>query len=238
MGWVGLMKTMKFTEPLLTAAEEAALAKQIEVGIIAADAPFNTDATKQELFELIELGRAAWQRMWLANLRLANQIAHLEANRYGAPIEDVFQEACVGLAEAIMRYDHQRGARFGTFAHSWILHRANQAAVTRGGIDPLSANQIRTLRRNPGRVRVRTVPLTPELVADLASPAPEEQDLPWWFEELSELHQQVLALRCLASPRATLARTAQVMGLSIGQVRRLEANAMSAAREFAQQGAA
>ena len=77
-----------------------------------------------------------------------------------------------------MRYDHQRGARFATFAHSWILHRANQAAVTRGGADLLTASQLRALRRNPGRTRSRTIELSAELVASLPAPDAAEHELP------------------------------------------------------------
>lgn len=225
------MRPIPFTEPLLSRDEEVTLAKQIEAGVLAGTS-IATDASEQELATLRSAGKAAWNRLWLANLRLVNQIAHQEARRYSAPVEDVFQEACVGLAEAMMRYDHQRGARFATFAHSWILHRANQAAVTRGGADLLSASQLRTLRRNPERTRTRTVELSPELAATLPAPATPDLELPWWFDQLAPRQQLVLRLRYLASPKHTLARTAEAMSLSVGQVRRLEAAAFAAARSL------
>lgn len=37
----------------------------------------------------------------------------------GIPMEDLQQEACIGLCEAAMRFDSKRGADFKTYAYDW-----------------------------------------------------------------------------------------------------------------------
>lgn len=64
----------------------------------------------------------AGQQLVEANLRFAMKVAH-EFVRFGHPLEDLIQEANIGLVRALDKFDPKRGYRFITYAVWWI--RAN-----------------------------------------------------------------------------------------------------------------
>lgn len=69
---------------------------------------------------------AARDRMILSNLRLALSIAkkHLWS---GLPLDDLVQEANIGLMKAVERYDWRRGFRFSTYATWWIRQQVSRS---------------------------------------------------------------------------------------------------------------
>jgi RNA polymerase primary sigma factor len=89
--------------PLLTAAEEVALAKRVERG----------DA-------------AAKERMINSNLRLVISIAK-RYQRKDLPLLDLVQEGVIGLNRAVEKFDWRKGFKFSTYATWWI-----RQAVQRG----------------------------------------------------------------------------------------------------------
>jgi RNA polymerase primary sigma factor len=89
--------------PLLTAAEEVALAKRIERG--------------DEL---------AKQRMIQSNLRLVVSIAKNYRNQ-GLPFLDLIQEGTLGLIRAVEKFDWRRGFKFSTYATWWIRQAVARA---------------------------------------------------------------------------------------------------------------
>jgi RNA polymerase sigma-32 factor len=61
----------------------------------------------------------ALHRLVTAYMRLAISMA-AKYRRYGAPMNDLIQEAGVGLMKAASKFDPERGVRFSTYAVWWI----------------------------------------------------------------------------------------------------------------------
>jgi RNA polymerase primary sigma factor len=91
--------------PLLTAAEEVALAKRVERG----------DAEAKE-------------RMINSNLRLVISIAK-RYQRKDLPLLDLVQEGVIGLNRAVEKFDWRRGYKFSTYA-TWWIRQACQRAIS------------------------------------------------------------------------------------------------------------
>jgi RNA polymerase sigma-32 factor len=62
---------------------------------------------------------AALHRLITAYMRLAISMA-AKFKRYGAPMNDLIQEASLGLMKAADKFDPDRGVRFSTYAVWWI----------------------------------------------------------------------------------------------------------------------
>jgi RNA polymerase primary sigma factor len=89
--------------PLLTPAQEVALAQRVERGDTAA-----ANALAQ------------------ANLRLVVSVARHYQHR-GLPLEDLIAEGNIGLLCAVPKYEWQRGHRFSTYAVWWIRQAITRA---------------------------------------------------------------------------------------------------------------
>jgi RNA polymerase primary sigma factor len=90
--------------PLLTAAEEVALAKRVERG----------DA-------------AAKERMINSNLRLVVSIAK-RYRGHGVPFGDLIQDGVIGLNRAVEKFDWRKGYKFSTYA-TWWIRQAVQRSI-------------------------------------------------------------------------------------------------------------
>lgn len=105
---------------LLSAAEEVALAKRIEVGVYAEHLlATTTDLDPADLRALAEDGQRARTRLVEANLRLVVMLAKRYTGR-GMSQLDLIQEGNIGLIRAVEGFDHARGFRFSTYAAWWI----------------------------------------------------------------------------------------------------------------------
>jgi RNA polymerase primary sigma factor len=91
--------------PLLTAAEEVALAKRIERG-----------------------DPAAKERMINSNLRLVISIAK-KYQGHDLPLLDLVQEGAIGLNRAAEKFDWRKGFKFSTYA-TWWIRQACQRAIS------------------------------------------------------------------------------------------------------------
>lgn len=146
---------------LLTAEDEVGLARAIEAGLFAeqclATGHYPDGAGRAELAELVALGRAAHRRFFLANLRMVAQLAHRWARRARLPVDELFQEGCVGLGEAIRRWDHARGLRFSTLAFRMVDNAISDAVLMRCGrleVTRFRARSALQVRRTHERLEV------------------------------------------------------------------------------------
>ena len=116
--------------PLLSFAEEQALAKRVQKGDVEARA------------HMIE-----------ANLRLVVSIGKRFINR-GLPFSDILEEGNIGLIRAVEKFEYKRGFRFSTYATWWIKQAieraiANQVRIIRLPVHvaELANVYVRTLRK-------------------------------------------------------------------------------------------
>jgi len=101
---------------LLTAEEELLLADQIQAGI----APALPGGSGSEPRVVTADARRALDVLVTANIRFAYKYAHGEARRFHMDVDDLAQEAHLGLLAAAKRYRSERGLRFLTYALWWI----------------------------------------------------------------------------------------------------------------------
>jgi RNA polymerase primary sigma factor len=144
---LGLFLNEVRRHPLLSAAQEMALAKRIEMG-----------------------DRQAKERMINANLRLVVSIA----KRYqgsGLALLDLIQEGVLGLIRAVEKFDWRRGYKFSTYATWWIRQAvargvANQAREIRLPVHVVEEEQQIARATNRLSSKLGREPTMDELVAE------------------------------------------------------------------------
>jgi RNA polymerase primary sigma factor len=233
--------------PLLTPAEELALARRVERGDLAAK-----------------------ERMVQANLRLVVHIAkRYQRDDHGLTLSDLVQEGTFGLVRAVEKFDARKGFRFSTYATVWIRQSIGRAVAEKGRVIrvPVHVDQrLRALDRLTGELgrepepeeaaerlgwttaevasvrsaRVGTVSLQEpvgdtelgKLIPDAAKP-PDELlseggDLAPILAHLDARERSVIEARFGLGDGepTTLAETARALRLRPGDVRHLEAVAL------------
>lgn len=161
---------------LLTPDQEINLARDIEVGIFAARAleigAKPCGASEDELQSLVVRGKSAREELFMANLRMVNHRCVFWERQTGAAYEELLQEGCVGLGEAVLRFDWRRGHRFVTFAYPLVEGAVASFAQSKFRMVEVTRHQLRMQSRIGRAVdglvqRLGRRPLTAEIAADL-----------------------------------------------------------------------
>lgn len=138
--------------PLLSAEEEAALARVIEAGVAAAAVlaghALRVEASVEELERIAADGEWARERFLQSNLRLVAfaMAGVLRGRPPGVRRDDVFQEGVVAMSEALRRFDWRRG-RFSTLAFRRIRRHVVEYVATLGGSLGVPAHRAVEIRR-------------------------------------------------------------------------------------------
>lgn len=215
--------------PLLSAAEQVALAQRIERG--------DADAKNQ---------------MIAGNLRLVVHWARRYQGR-GVDLTDLVQEGTFGLMRAVEKFDWKRGFKFSTYATWWIRQSLQRAVQSKGRAirlpeDAVAAeNAVERAGEGNERHLPRVVASLDQPVANDASATLGDllaaddtavaddvvevlsfQGLEEAIGRLSELERDVVRLRfgLGGEPPASLETTARALGIGVRRVRSLEASAL------------
>jgi RNA polymerase sigma-32 factor len=116
---------------------------------------------REEELELARLwkekgDRAAAEKLTRAHLRVVVSIAH-KYRRYGVPIGDLIAEGNFGLAQALNKFEPERGLRFVTYASYWIRafvldHVIKSWSLVGAGAGALRSRVFFRLRRERTRI--------------------------------------------------------------------------------------
>ncbi|MEM7322235.1 MAG: sigma-70 family RNA polymerase sigma factor [Actinomycetota bacterium] len=177
--------------PLLSAAEEVALAKRIETGAAAAATIAEMNGAGQwqgvrneeqrVLRRQVADGDRARQELTSANLRLVVSIAKRHVGR-GVPILDLVQEGNLGLMRAVQKFDYTKGFKFSTYATWWIRQAitraiADQSRTIRVPVHMVeSINKVLRAQRTLG-AKLERDPTIPELAEEVDLPPEKVEEI-------------------------------------------------------------
>ncbi len=156
--------------PLLDAAQEVDLAKDIEAGLYAEHLLEQDHLPKRwtaaDLRAMVRKGEIAKDLFIRANLRLVVSIARRYV-RSGMPMLDLIQEGNTGLVRAVEKFDYERGFKFSTYATWWIRQAISRAIAQQERTVRLPVHLVEDVNRMRNVVRQ----LTRELGSD---PEPQQ----------------------------------------------------------------
>ena len=143
---------------LLTAEQQTAVAKRIQVGLQAEERLQQTtgdgdeptaELSPDEIEELkggIADGKLAQNKLAQSNLRLVVSVAKRYIGR-GLNFQDLIQEGNVGLLRAVEKFDHTLGFKFSTYATWWIRQAISRAIAYQARTIRIPVHMVETINR-------------------------------------------------------------------------------------------
>ncbi len=143
---------------LLTAEQQTALAKRIQIGLQAEERLQQTigdgdeptaELSPDEIEELkgeIADGKLAQNKLAQSNLRLVVSVAKRYIGR-GLNFQDLIQEGNVGLLRAVEKFDHTLGFKFSTYATWWIRQAISRAIAYQARTIRIPVHMVETINR-------------------------------------------------------------------------------------------
>lgn len=121
----------------LTRERELELGKRIQSYI-------RMSETSEKDSEIERLGIAAIEELVENNVRLVYNLANGYKRKHPAAgeIEDLIQDGMLGMMKAIYKYDPERGNKFSTVAHMWILQNIGRTSNETSRLVRLPENRI------------------------------------------------------------------------------------------------
>jgi RNA polymerase primary sigma factor len=190
---------------LLTAEQQTALAKRIQIGLQAeerrqqaigdGDEP-TAELSPDEIEELkakIVDGKLAQDKLAQSNLRLVVSVAKRYIGR-GLNFQDLIQEGNVGLLRAVEKFDHTLGFKFSTYATWWIRQAISRAIAYQARTIRIPVHMVETINRqmraerdlqqelkggepSPERIALEMGYLDPDVEAEVRQALEEEQPI-------------------------------------------------------------
>lgn len=138
------MRQLHITKQVTNRSETASLDKYLhEIGKV----PLLTADEEAELARKIKAGdEAALEKLTNANLRFVVSVAKQYQNQ-GITLSDLINEGNVGLIKAARRFDETRGFKFISFAVWWIRQAILQAIAEQSRIVRLPMNKVGTISK-------------------------------------------------------------------------------------------
>ena len=145
--------------PLLTAEEEADLAKKVEAGKEAEEklASSKKISAKERagLNKIIDAAKQARNTLSECNLRLVVSIAKRYVSR-GLTFLDLCQEGNLGLMKAVDKFDWRRGYKFSTYATWWIKQSVTRAIADQSRTIRIPVHMVETINKMHRAMRILT----------------------------------------------------------------------------------
>jgi RNA polymerase sigma factor (sigma-70 family) len=130
--------------PLLTPEEEIQLGRQVQAWVELRDR--SRLGTRQQA--AVRAGKRAYDRMFLANMRLVVFAAKkfIRVSRT-LTMDDLVQEGFFGLARSIEKFDPERGYKFSTYSYWWIRQSIMRALEIQDRIIRLPVTGVQMLTK-------------------------------------------------------------------------------------------
>ena len=145
--------------PLLTAEEEADLAKKVEAGKEAeeklASSKKISAKERARLNKIIDTAKQARNTLSECNLRLVVSIAKRYVSR-GLTFLDLCQEGNLGLMKAVDKFDWRRGYKFSTYATWWIKQSVTRAIADQARTIRIPVHMVETINKMHRAMRILT----------------------------------------------------------------------------------